>query len=181
MTVPNAITGTGIFFTFLYVVAYLSGNTTVALVSFCAVCLSDLLDGFFARVLNQVTRFGAIIDVVRDKFFFAAIIGNILYVNALTKYETGWLAAVVSAEVVVWVVAVYICRSLGIIPSVRLHGLSRLRQCVFISVFLLVLARAYFGLVIIHIDLLIPLVFAVSLFTLVRYSIFIAKNRPPVR
>lgn len=44
----------------------------IALIIFCLAALSDLLDGFVARKLNQKNTFGAIIDPLADKVLLIA-------------------------------------------------------------------------------------------------------------
>lgn len=79
--VPNSVTLIGIVFVFLYVRAYLNQKWYLALVYFCIICLSDALDGILARALNQQTKFGQIIDDVRDVLFYAAIFVHLVLLN----------------------------------------------------------------------------------------------------
>ena len=175
MTVPNAVTGAGVLFTLCYAAAYLTGNTFLAAVCFGLVCLSDLFDGYLARVLDQATRFGAVIYVVRDKLFFAAMVVHVFYAGVLTPYETGWLGAVMLTEVVVWTLAVYIWRSRDVIPSIRWHLVSQVRQAVFIPVFAFTIANVFVS-VPVSPSWLLPLALLVSLFSLAWYVVFIVKT-----
>jgi CDP-diacylglycerol--glycerol-3-phosphate 3-phosphatidyltransferase len=53
----------------------------IATVSFVAVALTDWLDGWLARKLNQTSSFGAFLDPVADKFLICAALLCLLYLN----------------------------------------------------------------------------------------------------
>lgn len=81
-TVPNMITGAGILLTVLYIFMYALGyKTSLVLAVVFLVMLSDLLDGFAARRLNQHTVLGKDLDSLRDQLLKFAIIGNIAWVS----------------------------------------------------------------------------------------------------
>lgn len=71
--------------------------------------LSDLLDGFFARKLNQITEFGKIIDPLADKVFVA----------------TAVIILILLGKIPLWFALVVICRDLliligGLFSSLKL-------------------------------------------------------------
>jgi len=53
----------------------------IATVSFVAVALTDWLDGWLARKLNQTSSFGAFLDPVADKFLICAALLCLLHLN----------------------------------------------------------------------------------------------------
>lgn len=53
--------------------------------------ISDLLDGFFARKLNQITEFGKIIDPLADKIFVATAVIILLIIGKIPL----WFALVI--------------------------------------------------------------------------------------
>ncbi|WP_232300545.1 CDP-alcohol phosphatidyltransferase family protein [Desulfonatronovibrio magnus] len=67
-TIPNVLTVLRIFITPAFVVAFFGENYVLALVLFITAGITDGLDGFLARVLNQRSRLGAMIDPLADKF-----------------------------------------------------------------------------------------------------------------
>ena len=74
LNIPNILTGFRIFLIPIFVVLFYLpvtwGNTAAALV-FCLAGVTDALDGYLARRLNQQTAFGAFLDPVADKIMVA--------------------------------------------------------------------------------------------------------------
>jgi len=78
--VPNALTWMRIVMIPLFVGVYyfppnwiaLPRQNLIATVLFTVAALTDLLDGYLARKLNQVSAFGAFLDPVADKLMVAA-------------------------------------------------------------------------------------------------------------
>lgn len=67
LTVPNALSLARILAIPPFLAFYLSGRVTVAAVLFGAAAVTDLLDGLLARLLNQRSALGAVLDPVADK------------------------------------------------------------------------------------------------------------------
>ncbi len=67
MNIPNLLSIFRFFFTFFFVFAVMQGKLRLALYLFILQGLSDLLDGFFARIMNKKTSLGAFLDPVADK------------------------------------------------------------------------------------------------------------------
>lgn len=65
--IPNLLTLLRLFSVPVYVVLFVDGRKYPALIVFLAACLTDLLDGFLARKLNQITDFGKLVDPFADK------------------------------------------------------------------------------------------------------------------
>lgn len=71
VNLPNAITVVRIGLVPVFAYLYLSGKPGAALAVFAVAALSDGLDGLLARLLDQRTRIGAILDPVADKVLAA--------------------------------------------------------------------------------------------------------------
>lgn len=97
-TIPNALTVARILFTPLFVALFLDGNSLAALSMFFLAGVTDALDGFLARVLDQRSPLGAVLDPLADKVLLDAA-----YVClAQAGWIPVWLAvAVVSRDVII--------------------------------------------------------------------------------
>ena len=66
-TIPNVLTIIRIILIPVFVVLFFKGRKMAALAVFCAASLTDMLDGYLARKLNQITDFGKLFDPLADK------------------------------------------------------------------------------------------------------------------
>lgn len=66
-TIPNILTIVRILLTPVFVMAYTSENFNLAWILFAIAGLTDALDGFLARIWNQRTQLGAMLDPLADK------------------------------------------------------------------------------------------------------------------
>ena len=71
-TIPNVLTMLRLVAVPFFIWAYLAGARWVALGLFCAASLTDCLDGYLARKLNQITDFGKLMDPLADKLLVIA-------------------------------------------------------------------------------------------------------------
>lgn len=83
-TWANLVTGLGFILIGLYVWAYTNEHGLHALLFLALAGISDLLDGYLARRLNQISSIGAILDPLRDRLLLVAILGNVLVVYSST-------------------------------------------------------------------------------------------------
>lgn len=61
---------------------------------FIALCFTDLLDGFIARMMKTESKFGKILDPLADKIFSLSIL--IMLVD-MQQFNTGWEIAIIYA------------------------------------------------------------------------------------
>ena len=66
-TVPNVLTIIRMILIPVFVVLFFRGHKMAALCVFCSASLTDMLDGYLARKLNQITDFGKLFDPLADK------------------------------------------------------------------------------------------------------------------
>jgi cardiolipin synthase len=97
MTVANAITLFRIVLIPCFAILWWRGMHGAALVVFGLASVSDLADGFFARVLNQRTRLGQVLDPAADKLM---LLVSFLVAAALGAVPV-WLAGLVIGRDVV--------------------------------------------------------------------------------
>ncbi len=66
-TIPNVLTIIRMLLIPVFVVLFFKGHKIASLAVFIAASLTDMLDGFLARKLNQITDFGKLFDPLADK------------------------------------------------------------------------------------------------------------------
>ena len=66
-TIPNVLTMIRLILIPVFVVLFFRGQKIAALGVFVAASLTDMLDGYLARKLNQITDFGKLFDPLADK------------------------------------------------------------------------------------------------------------------
>lgn len=71
VTVPNALTVLRLLLAPVFLWLYATGDTGRALVTFAVAASTDLLDGLAARLLDQRSRVGAMLDPIADKLLSA--------------------------------------------------------------------------------------------------------------
>ncbi|NIN35479.1 MAG: CDP-diacylglycerol--glycerol-3-phosphate 3-phosphatidyltransferase, partial [Gammaproteobacteria bacterium] len=90
MNIPNSLTLIRIFLIPVFVVAFylpFSWNNLLATAIFSLAALTDLLDGYLARKLGQISKLGAFLDPVADKLMVAVVL-----VLVVQQHPTIWLA-----------------------------------------------------------------------------------------
>jgi cardiolipin synthase (CMP-forming) len=91
LTVANLFTAARIVLVPFFAAAWVAREDVRALWLFSIAAATDLVDGFFARWLNQSSRLGALLDPIADKLLvFVALV-----VGLLRGEVPPWLAAVI--------------------------------------------------------------------------------------
>lgn len=97
-TIPNILTIVRILLTPVFVMAYTSENFNLAWILFAIAGLTDALDGFLARIWNQRTQLGAMLDPLADK----ALLVTSFICLALKGWIPAWFTVlVVSRDVII--------------------------------------------------------------------------------
>ena len=91
-TVPNVLSYLRLIAVPLFVSLHLGGRPGWALVVFLGAALTDSLDGFLARLLDQRTKLGAFLDPLADKL----LIGAALIVLFVENEAPLWMVALVA-------------------------------------------------------------------------------------
>lgn len=101
-------------FTFSNILSFLRGplaflflidRTDVRAAVVLAAMLSDIVDGYLARLYKHTTRLGAILDPVMDKFFVIFVVAILLFQGNLQGWQT---FALLSRDAALFVFAVYL-------------------------------------------------------------------------
>lgn len=94
MTVANILTSMRILLVPVFLYCFINGDRQCAFIVFCVAAGTDLIDGTVARLMKQISRWGAILDPMADKLMFVSaftcmvIAGTIplwFFVLALTR------------------------------------------------------------------------------------------------
>lgn len=94
-TIPNALSIVRLLLVPAYVILFLEGHKDFALTVFLAACLTDLLDGFLARKLQQITNFGKLIDPLADKVMVLTTMFSLVFGSAQIPAVIPWQAVVI--------------------------------------------------------------------------------------
>lgn len=137
--IPNLLTLLRIFMIPAIVVAFYSSTAPyyLAAIFFLIAAITDWLDGFLARKLNQSTPFGALIDPLADKLMVATTL-----VLLVSEHANAWLAIpaaiIIMREITVsglreWMAA------LGLRDKVKVSSLGKIKTTLQMAGILLLL------------------------------------------
>jgi cardiolipin synthase len=115
VTIPNGLTVLRILVTPLFVILVIRELNHYALFVFVLAGVSDGLDGFIARMFNQRSELGAVLDPIADKLLLTAA-----YVSlGVLKQVPAWVVVVVISRDVVITIGVAVLKFLDIPFDVR--------------------------------------------------------------
>ncbi len=143
MGLPNWLTTLRILLIPVFVTLLVYRRAGAALVVFCLASLTDLLDGYVARVQGRQTRLGAFLDPVADKLLLTSGFVTLTWLKVLPF----WITAVVVSRDVVLSIGVLVIHVAGgtVHPSPTWVGkMSTVFQ---MALVLAAMASAYFQLV----------------------------------
>ena len=77
--------------------------------------LTDILDGYFARKMNQITEFGKIIDPLADKVCIAVIITKLFLIHQIPSY---YFFMIIGRDILIFIGGILLTKKLGrVLPS----------------------------------------------------------------
>lgn len=98
----------------------------LATVLFIAFALTDWLDGFLARRLNQTSAFGAFLDPVADKFLVSA---SLLILVQLGRVDALIALVIIGREIAISALREWMAR-IGAAKSVAVHMIGKVKTTV---------------------------------------------------
>ena len=127
-TIPTILTWTRIVAIPLIVGVYYSPldmvtKNLVATVMFVAFALTDWLDGYLARKLNQASSFGAFLDPVADKFLVCASLLILVY---LKRADVFVALIIIGREIAISALREWMAQ-IGASKSVAVHMIGKLK------------------------------------------------------
>ncbi len=171
-TIPNLITIFRILLTPGFVIAYLDQSFFVAWVIFVVAGFSDGLDGFLARVLDQRSEFGAMIDPLADKIL---LVTSFLCLST-QGYIPDWLTVLVISRDLIIVGGLSLLKFYGVEVEKRISPLwsSKVTTALQILVVFSVLCKLAFEL---DISFMLPkLEVITAVFTFVSGAIYLRRG-----
>ena len=131
LTIPNLMTWTRIVAIPLIVGVFYLGmehrlQNLIATVMFVAFALTDWLDGYLARRLNQTSSFGAFLDPVADKFLVCA---SLLVLVHLKRADVFVALIIIGREIAISALREWMAQ-IGASRSVAVHMVGKLKTTV---------------------------------------------------
>ena len=91
---------------------------------------TDLLDGYLARKLNQISELGKIIDPLADKIAVALIVLKLFLISAVPGY---YIIAILGRDAIILLGGLYVSKRLGkVLPSNLLGKITVLTICFYL-------------------------------------------------
>lgn len=115
MNIPNFLTLLRIVLVPVLVIFLINKAFLKALILFTCLGLTDALDGFLARILNQQTVLGSYLDPIADK----VLITSCFLALAILKVIPGWLAVVVISRDVIILLGISVLSIMNITFKVQ--------------------------------------------------------------
>lgn len=140
-TVSNYISILRIVLIIPLIISYLNGNFEEYAVFFMIIAyITDILDGYLARKLNQISEFGKFIDPLADKLFVITLV-TIFYIN--DQISDFYFYLVIARDLIIFIGGIYVSKILNfILPSNIIGKVAVL----FIGIYLLILSLDIQGL-----------------------------------
>lgn len=171
-TIPNIISFTRILLIVPFIIFFLMGEYIVAFSFIVLSGISDCLDGFLARKLNQISDLGKLLDPVADKLTLVAVV---ICLGILIPKMMPIVVLLVFKDVLMLIGGFYLLKKDIIPPPAKWYG--KVATTVFyVSVVTIVFFRGFLEYEIYLLTIiLLSLTFAVMMFALIKYAI-VFKN-----
>ncbi|MBK7616471.1 MAG: CDP-diacylglycerol--glycerol-3-phosphate 3-phosphatidyltransferase [Vitreoscilla sp.] len=182
LTIPTLLTWARIVAIPLIVgVFYLPADTAtrnlIATVMFVVVALTDWLDGYLARRLNQSSAFGAFLDPVADKFLVCA---SLLILVQLDRVNALIALVIIGREIAISALREWMAQ-IGASRSVAVHMLGKLKTVVqMVAIPFLLFDGRLFGFIDTHLWGIV-LIIAAAVLTIWSMVYYLQKALPEIR
>lgn len=119
LTIPNIVTFIRLIILPFILIYFVKGYNWVAFLLLLIAGLTDVVDGFLARRLNQTTSFGRILDPVVDKIFFMMIIVFLVFYSDFPLWA---FISIVGLEILIIFGSYLLMKKYELIPSSNIYG-----------------------------------------------------------
>jgi cardiolipin synthase len=137
MNIPNLLTLLRIVLVPVIVILLIQSLYVKALLVFIVAALSDVLDGFLARVLHQQTALGAYLDPIADK----ALLASSFVTLSVLHHIPGWLTVIVISRDVIILLGISILSIMSISVKIRPTFVSKITTALQLATVLMVLSN----------------------------------------
>ncbi len=176
--IPNTLTLIRIVLLPLFIILLVYHYFHLALMTFFFASLTDILDGYFARILNQKTELGSYLDPIADKILInsSLIVFSTIELNNMRAIVPLWyIIVVISRDFIIifgYFVLFFIVGKVKVIPSREGKATS------FLNVLLIALILVFlsFGLGQWAFDSLIYLVYLVAVLSIISGMKYIIRG-----
>lgn len=185
LTIPTIMTWTRIFAIPLILgvfylpdsVASTAEKNLVATVMFVVFALTDWLDGYLARKLNQTSSFGAFLDPVADKFLVCACV---LVLVHLQRADVFVALIIIGREIAISALREWMAQ-IGASRSVAVHMIGKIKTVVqMVAIPFLLFDGKLFGLIDTHLWG-VWLIWAAAVLTVWSMVYYLQKAIPEIR
>ena len=122
LSVPNLVTLIRVFIIPGFIMASFYSNFKLAFALFLIAALSDALDGFLARKLNQVTQVGIILDPIADKALIDSAFFLLSYYDRVIPV---WLTIIVLSRDVLLLFGGWLLSAFGKLDRIKPNLLGK--------------------------------------------------------
>jgi cardiolipin synthase len=172
MNIPNFLTLLRIILVPLLVIFLINKSFVKALILFACLGLTDALDGFLARILNQQTVLGSYLDPIADKVLVTTCFLSL----AILKVIPGWLAVVVISKDVIILLGIAVLSIMDIAFRVQPLFVSKITTALQIAVVFFALLFKAFPLLAVDVSWLLLLYWSTAAFTVVSGYHYVVKG-----
>jgi CDP-diacylglycerol--glycerol-3-phosphate 3-phosphatidyltransferase len=149
----------------------------IATVMFVVFALTDWLDGYLARKLNQTSSFGAFLDPVADKFLVCASLLVLVHMNRADVFVA---LIIIGREIAISALREWMAQ-IGASKSVAVHMLGKLKTTVqMVAIPFLLFDGVLFGLIDTHFWGTL-LIWAAAVLTVWSMVYYLQKALPDIR
>lgn len=115
-TIPNLLSSLRIILIIIASYYLIKGDNIVSFVIYCTAIITDFFDGFFARLLNQISELGKILDPLADKLM---IISAVLILLIQGNIPLWFVLVVIIRDILIVIGGLYARTKIKfIIPSI---------------------------------------------------------------
>jgi cardiolipin synthase (CMP-forming) len=137
MNIPNLLTLLRIILVPVIVILLIQSLYLKALIVFIVAALSDVLDGFLARILHQKTALGAYLDPIADK----ALLASSFVTLSVLHQIPGWLTVIVISRDVIILLGISVLSIMSISVKIRPTFVSKITTALQLGTVLMVLSN----------------------------------------